>query len=295
MKILFCGTPSFAADILQNLVDTHDVKAVITQRAKPAGRGRVITPSPVKDIATLHNLNVHEPLPSELSDVILSYRGKIDIVLVIAFGMLFEKKITDEFYCINLHASLLPYLRGASPVQTSILSGFSNLGMSLIKMNERMDAGNILAQLPLHIRGDALNVFSEIAKLAPAFINDTLDRLCDIDPLPQDESQATYCKKITKADGKLDLYSARDCWLKYLAFIIWPGVFVLAGGSRLKVTSLRLIDEHTPGIPGNVNLGSEVGISCKSGVLCFERVIPEGRREMSACDFFRTSGITVVE
>ena len=239
IKVLFMGTPDYATSILKALIEdsTIHVCALITQPDKPVGRKQVLTPPHTKS----YLLNADASIPifqpqnlknDEAYDFIKEH--KPDFIVVAAFGQILPKNILDIAPCINLHASILPSYRGASPIQDAILSGEKFSGVTAMKMDVGLDTGDILSFSYLNIEKlNAIELFSMLSDLAASLTLTTLKTYHDIAPIKQTSADSSYAKKIHKEDGLVDFADAVSLDAKFRAFIYWPGIF-LESGLKLK-------------------------------------------------------------
>ena len=296
-NIVYMGTPHYAKKILETLVhaDDMDVVLALTQPDRPVGRKKVLTPPPVKVLAEEHRIRVLQP--NRLSDegIFETIRGvQPDFIIVAAFGQILPKKLLEIAPCINLHASLLPQYRGASPVQQSLLHGDEKTGVTSMLMEEGLDTGDILEKvecvIPQEMRLHALmqQLTEDACKLTLSTIRDYEN----IQPAKQDETQATLCKKIKKSDGEVDFEDAIVVYNKYRAFEGWPGIFA-ANGTKFDGMSLRESDSiHMPAeILGLEEEAAIVG--CRKGSLRINILQPAGKRPMSAKAYCVGRGVKV--
>ncbi len=240
-KLVFCGTPDFAADHLSYLIASDiSVAAIVTQPDRPQGRGLILMPSPVKVLALEHQLVIYQPSNnSEFVSIIESIQP--DLVIVIAYGRMLAKSIVDKYICVNVHASLLPKYRGASPIQAALLNGDSESGVTLMRMNEGLDKGDVLvqSQVPIvtHDHADTLShKLIEAGKLTLLNLVKRFQAGERVESIPQDHSQATYVGKISNEDARLsELDSAEITINKIRAYTPWPGAFVEVQGLRVKI------------------------------------------------------------
>lgn len=241
-NIVYMGTPDYAKEILATLIETEDmdVSLVITQPDRPVGRKRVLTPPPVKVLSEEHGITVLQP--NRLSDegiVDVIAAQKPDFIVVAAFGQLLPKSVLDIAPCINLHASLLPKYRGASPVQQSLLNGDKVTGVTSMLMEEGLDTGPMLEkrvfEIPKEMRLHAL--MQQLTHDACELTLSTIRKFKEISPEVQKEAESTLCKKIKKADGEVDFSDAQLLYNKYRAFERWPGVFA-SNGTKFDAISL---------------------------------------------------------
>lgn len=257
-RIAFAGTPAFTLPTLEALCAMQGVEVpyVLTQSDKPVGRKKELQESPVATFARQHKIQVFKC--NHLSDIreeLLSH--EIDLVVVIAYGVLFPQWFLDHpaHGCINIHYSKLPDLRGASPIQSALLQGYSKTGISVFKLVSKMDAGDIVYQEDLRI--DPHHTFTDVLKqcetLTPGILKNMLIPYLKgaIVPIPQDHTKATFCYTITKNDGRIDWNkdSAEAIYNKYRAFVEWPGIWTTWNGEMLKLVGIKptLQEEGTPG------------------------------------------------
>ncbi|MGA0242338.1 MAG: methionyl-tRNA formyltransferase [Candidatus Marinamargulisbacteria bacterium] len=271
--ICFVGTPQFAVPVLDALVNTCSGSriSVISMPDKPRGRHQKTSPSPVKKTALHHQLPVASPTSKEaFADHVQTLNP--DIIIVVAYGRIIPKNITDTYFCINIHSSLLPQYRGASPIHTALLNGDTKTGVTIIRMNERMDEGPILKTAPHPIQEhDNLATLTQAlsqlgAETCASFINDLYKRPQFPTGTPQNHHQACYTKKITPTDLELSLpQSPVDIHNKVRAYAPKPGVYVIDNGKRIKLIETEIIDDQ----------------------LYIRRVQPEGKPIMAYHDFLQ--------
>ncbi|OHA15324.1 MAG: methionyl-tRNA formyltransferase [Candidatus Tagabacteria bacterium RIFCSPLOWO2_01_FULL_42_9] len=286
-KIVFMGTPEFGIKPLGRLVEAgYQIIGVITAPDKPAGRKQILTPPPVKVLAEKHGLPVYQPKDKdELFEILKKLRP--DIAVVAAFGMIFTKEMLTipKYGFLNIHASLLPRWRGASPIQSVILSGEEKTGATIMLINEKMDQGPILKisnlkSLPADATHQALQagqisnvtykkLENELSELGGKLLIKTIPKWIkgEINPREQDHGKATYCKKITKEDGLIDLNNEPPEIIerKIRAFTPWPGAYIFINGKRLIITEAEL----------------------KNNSLKIKAVKPENKNEMDFADYLR--------
>ena len=241
-KIVYMGTPHYAKEILQTLIDDEQIEVplVLSQPDRKAGRKGELKAPEVKVLAQEHCLKILQPerLSDEgIYDAIVE--AKPDFIVVAAFGQLLPKSILDIAPCINLHASLLPQYRGASPVQQSLLNGDEFTGITAMLMEEGLDSGPILAYRYFKIPETMLlpELMNQLSDDACSLTTEVLHGFESLAPMEQNRAIATHCKKIKKADGLVDFSLASDFYDKYRAFEGWPGIFV-EGGMKIKEVSL---------------------------------------------------------
>ena len=296
-KIVYMGTPHYAKEILKSLIDAEDmdVSLVLTQPDRPVGRKKVLTPPPVKVLAESYSIEVLQP--NRLSDegVFEAINNiKPDFIVVAAFGQILPRSILDIAPCINLHASLLPQYRGASPVQQSLLHGDEKSGVTSMLMEEGLDTGDILEKIefviPKEMRLNAL--MQQLTKDACTLTLSTIRNFENITPEKQDESLATLCKKIKKSDGEVYFDDAVLMFNKYRAFEGWPGIFTKNG---TKIDGLSLVDiqnEHQAYEILSFENDSIV-VGCSKGALKIDTLQPASKKAMTAKAYCVGRGLKV--
>jgi len=314
-KIIFIGTPDFSAIILETLCESKFKPIlVITAPDKPVGRGQILTPPPVKITAQKYKIPILQPekiLPPTKNLVggeILNL--KPDLIIVAAYGQILPKEILDipKKGSLNVHPSLLPKYRGASPIQYAILNGEKKTGVTIILMDEKMDRGPILNQRALEIEEDetSTTLHQKLAELGANLLMETIPRWMQgmIKSHPQDDAQATYTKILTREDGRINWEkTAKDLEREIRAFNHWPGSFTFwqkRDGTMVRIKILKTrVFESTGGIAYPIGKTlvvpqSEIGIQCRRGFLreggdflVIERLQPEGKKEMGSEEFLR--------
>lgn len=296
-KTVYMGTPHYAREILGTLIEAEDmeVSLVLTQPDRPVGRKKILTPPPVKVLATEHNIPVLQP--NRLSDEGMeeAIRGaKPDFIVVAAFGQILPKSILDIAPCINLHASLLPQYRGASPVQQSLLNGDEKTGVTSMMMEEGLDTGAMLEKIEFIIPDDMRlhALMQQLTNDACRLTLSTIRTYESITAVKQDESQATLCKKIKKSDGEVGFENAGLIYNKYRAFEGWPGVFSANG---TKFDGLSLVDtgsEHKAFEILSFSNDSVV-LGCLKGALQIATLQPASKKAMTAKAYCVGRGLKV--
>lgn len=282
MKInfVFFGTDEFAVGILEELATAGQSPAVVvTTPDRPAGRKMTLTPPPVKVWAENKNIPVLQP--EKLNDEFISkLKAKsYDLFVVASYGKIIPKKVIDlpEFGVLNVHPSLLPLYRGASPLESTILAGDTETGVDIMLIDEEMDHGPILAQEKITLSGNEHypELRDHLAKIGGKLLAETIPLWIDrkITPTDQDHSKATYTKKITKEDGLIELTNpAKEIYRKFRAFDPWPGVYFF----------IKKDDDEIRVIIKQARL--------ENGELVIEKVLPAGRKEMSWSEFEKFTG-----
>lgn len=289
-NIVFMGTPSYAVRILEELLnDNFNILAIFTQADKAVGRKQILTPSKVKEFAINNNLEdkVHTPKSlkgEEISNFISSL--KPDYIVVAAYGKILPKSILDIVPCINLHASLLPKYRGASPIQSAILNQEKESGVCTMLMDVGLDTGDVLECVKANIENkNSKEVFELFSNLAANLCVKTLNNFEQIQAQKQDESKASHCVKLKKEDGLLNLDDARSVYAKYLAFYEWPEVFL---ENNIKLKEIKLVDTSSKnkekGVISKINKNSFI-LTCLIGSIEVFRLQAAGKKELDAKSF----------
>lgn len=283
-NIIFMGTPSYATCILKELIkEGFNIQALFTQSDKPVGRKQILTPSDTKKFILENNLDIKIYTPKSLKDenIIKDIEDlKPDFIVVAAYGKILPKEILDIAPCINLHASLLPKYRGASPIQSAILNADKISGVCSMLMEEGLDSGAVLESVEFNIEGKKSNeVFGVFSNLAAKLCVSTLNNFYKITPKIQDESKVSFCKKIKKEDGLIELNEASVIYQKFLAFYPWPGIFLQNG---LKFLDIELFDKDSLQESGKILNIENDGflLACKKGVLKIKILQESGKKAL---------------
>lgn len=295
LKIVFMGTPEYAQVVLSSLIGNgFNVSLVICQPDKPIGRKKIITPPPAKVTAVENNIPVFQPetFRDDLSyETVLKYEP--DLIITAAYGKILPQRVLDipKYGCINVHASLLPKYRGASPVHASILNGEKETGVTVMNMDAGMDTGDILVQAktPIDINIDTLSLTEELSRIGAELLVSMLQDYVDgkITPLKQDENLVTNCKPIVSEDGLIDWNeSAVTIHNKIRALAGWPGAYSLAGDNKFKFYRSHLIDEDFEGVPGTIVKAKkgDLFIKCGQGVIAIDELQQPGGKRLAALD-----------
>jgi len=297
MKIVFFGSPEAALPSLENLLAAgHCVSLVITQPDKPAGRGNTLTPPPVKNYALRRGIPVLQPDKIRKDETVLDILKKIspDVQVVVAYGQIIPASLIDlpRFHSVNVHFSLLPKYRGASPVQWALLNGETRTGVTIFELNEKLDEGSVLAMEETDILAGekAFELEKRLAKLGADLLLRTLTQIETITPQPQDHRLATFAPKIPKEQGRVD-WSADASQLdrRIRALSPRPGAYTFVRGQRLKILSGRNLEgQDLVPPPGQIISISKEGISIACGhgsIYRAERLQRENKREMDGYVF----------
>jgi methionyl-tRNA formyltransferase len=298
VRIVFLGSGAFAIPCLEELLDSgHDVATLVTQPDRPRGRGKGLAPPPLKPVAEARGVPVLQPRRVREEEAREALRRLApELQVVVAFGQILPPSVFDipPRGTVNVHASLLPKLRGAAPVQWAIAHGEATTGVSTMLIDEGLDTGPVLLQRETAIgpRETAAELEPRLARLGADLLAETVRGLSDglLQPRPQDHTRATLAPLLKKEDGRLDWSrTARDLDGRIRGFQPWPGAFTSVGGRTLKVLRARPADPGAgSAAPGTlVQLGPEgLLVACgDQGRLLLERVQPESRRPMDAAAF----------
>ena len=298
LKIIFAGTPDFAAEALKALLDTeHQVIAVYTQPDRPAGRGRKLAYGPVKQLAMDHRIPVKQPKSlkgkSEQSEL---QALQADLMVVVAYGLLLPQEVLDapRLGCINIHASLLPRWRGAAPIQRAILAGDRESGVTIMQMEAGLDTGPMLHTLkcPIHDYDNGGDLHDRLASLGAQALLEVLPKLAAgvIQPVRQDDVLANYASKLDKQESHIDwAMPASEIDRKVRAFNPWPVAQADFAGKVMRIWATQVIESEfeTEAAPGTVVSTGKDGIDVATGrgLLRICKLQMPGKRVMAAADF----------
>jgi len=296
-RVVYMGTPHYAKEILQSLINDEktEIPLVVTQPDRKAGRKGELKSPDVKLLAQEHDLEFIQP--QKLSDdgvYEMIVEAKPDYIIVAAFGQMLPKKILNIAPCINLHASLLPQYRGASPVQQSLLNSDEFTGVTAMLMDEGMDSGAILGYRYFKIPPTMLlsELMGRLSDDACDLTTKIVHNFENISPIEQVRAEATYCKKIKKSDGLVDFSLASKLYDKYRAFYGWPGIFVEGG---TKISDIALIDNEInekEGIILSIN-ETTLTLSCLVGKIEIGTIQPPSKKAVDAKVYCVSRGLKV--
>ena len=299
------GTPDFAVPCLQKLIDCgHEISGVFTQPDKPKGRHGVMTPPPVKELALKNGLTVYQPVKMKDGTALEMLRqADPELVIVVAYGKILPKEILElpKYGCINIHASLLPKLRGAAPIQWSVINGFENSGVTSMQMDEGLDTGDMLIKKETAIGENetAGELHDRLSLLGAQVLEETLCALekGELKPVKQNHSEFTYAPMLSKELSPIDWnLSAQEVHNKIRGLSPWPSASARLGEKNVKIHRSVLTDEKG-GLPGEIiEAGKRLVVSCGDGK-CIEilEIQAENKKAMSAADFLRGNPVKTGE
>ncbi|HTI14038.1 MAG TPA: methionyl-tRNA formyltransferase [Dictyobacter sp.] len=312
LKIVYMGTPNFAVPALEMLIahaapgallpDGYEIVTVITRPDKPAGRGRGVVFSPVKQAALAHNIPVWQPgsfKKAENSDALAAYHA--DLYVVAAFGQILPQKVLDQprYGTINIHASLLPRYRGADPIAEAILQGDKEAGVSIMLLDAGVDTGPVLSRKTLPLKGDETTgtLTTSLSTLGAEALQEVLPQWISgvITPEPQNNELATHTRMLNKEDGEIQWTTpAAVLARKVRAYQPWPGLYSYWKGKMLKIQGARSLsmDLKDAVQPGTVSIRDESGhkvlaVATGAGLLLVKQLQLEGKKSLSTDEFLR--------
>ncbi|WP_404403109.1 methionyl-tRNA formyltransferase [Idiomarina seosinensis] len=302
MRIVFAGTPDFAARHLQALLASqHKVVAVYTQPDRPAGRGKKLQPSAVKTLALQNNLPVYQPeslKPAEQQQILAGLNA--DVMVVVAYGLLLPQAVLDTpgMGCINVHGSLLPRWRGAAPIQRAVWAGDTESGVAIMQMEAGLDTGPVLLERRCEIKADetSASLYAKLEVLGPPALVEALDNLAELQQKaqPQNHQQATYAKKLSKEEGRIDWQQTADQLNRNVhAFNPWPTAWFTSTTQDdkplvIKVLASQSIEQNSNEPAGTiVNTSAEgIDVACGTGILRIIAAQMPGKKAQPAAQLF---------
>lgn len=301
MRIVFMGTPDFAVPSLQALIDAgHDVCAVYTQPDKPQGRKQILTAPPVKTLALEHDIPVFQPNTLKNEDEQARLRELApEVIIVVAYGKLLPKAVLDipQHGCINVHGSLLPRWRGAAPIQWAVIAGDEMAGVTTMQMAEGLDTGDMLLTYETKVgeKETAGELFDRLAQAGAELLTQTLVKLDEITPRPQDDAQSCYAHMLDKQMAVIDWSKSAheiDCLIRGLN--PWPIALTTLSGERLKVFAAeKTAGNGEPGTVLEADPKKGLTVACGEGALRLTEIQLVGGKRMKATDFLRGHAIEV--
>jgi len=304
MNVIFAGTPDFSVPALESIQSKHNIIGVFCQPDRPKGRGRVISQCPVKIKSQEHGLTVFQP--ENLKDTSIQEQIQSlnpDVMIVVAYGQLIPKEILSipKYGCINIHASVLPKWRGAAPIQRAITSGDRSTGISIMQMDEGLDTGDILLTKLIEIdeKDNAQSLHDKLSLLGASGIKETLDTIDTLTPIKQDNSEATYAKKLFKNESWINWTSdAKEICNQIRGFNPYPIAQTYLESENSNQEILRIysanyvVNENNikPGYPIRIDK-KECIIAAKNGAVSLEKVQLSGKKIVSISDFLNANKI----
>lgn len=294
VSIVFMGTPDFAVPVLQGLIDNYEVRAIVTQPDKPVGRSGELRPSPIKKLAEENMILVLQPenLKEEWQMVTDLHPT---LIVTCAYGQLVPRELLvyPEYGCINVHASLLPKLRGGAPIHRAIMEGHKETGITIMHMNPKLDQGDMISQakIEIDINDTASSLHDKLSVLGRDLLLETLPSIIDktAPRIPQDESEATFAFNISKEDEKIDFSKLKkQIYNKIRGLNSWPGAYFTLEGKRIKVWECYMSDNNYSHLmDGQISniYPDGIGIKVSNGEIVLTVIQPEGKQKMKATDF----------
>lgn len=299
MKIIFMGTPDYAEAILKRIIDTDnmEVVAVYTQPDKPVGRKKVMTPPVVKTLALENSIDVYQPNRLRDADTVNELlKIECDYIVVAAYGQILPQEILDHAPCINLHASILPQYRGASPIQQTLLNGDKKTGVTAMLMDIGLDTGDMLKIDTIDVSDDEMVVtlFDRLTECASDLTIDVLQNFDSYTPEPQDDSQSTHCTKIIKADGEVEFTNANILYNRYRAFTPWPGIYLSSGLKLKKILLEENSKNHDAGKIIKIESDSIV-VGCEEGSVRIFSVQAPSKKEVDIISYINGKRLSLAD
>jgi methionyl-tRNA formyltransferase len=297
MKVIFMGTPDYAKEILNTLIqkDNIEVVAVYTQPDKPVGRKKILTSPEVKTLALENNITVYQPNKLRDVEVVTELlKIKCDYIVVAAYGQILPKEVLNHAPCINLHASVLPQYRGASPIQQTLLNGDNQTGVTAMLMDIGLDTGKIIKIKTIEVPNDEMveNLFNRLTELACDLTVDVLENFNSFTFIEQDSSLASLCKKISKRDGEITFDNAFAIYNKYRAFTPWPGIYLKDG---LKLKNILLEEDASTNEMGKILQiqKDSIVVGCQKGSIRIFSVQPQSKKEMNVISYINGKRLNI--
>ena len=302
MKVVFMGTPDFAVPVLDAIIKAgHEVGYVVTQPDKAKNRGKKVLFTPVKELAVANDIPVLQPerikQSPETMELLKAYEP--DIAVVVAYGQIIQKELLDlpKYGCVNVHASLLPKLRGASPIHHAILQGEDETGVTIMQMAEGLDTGDMLTKVSLPIDGmncEALH--DKLAEMGAQLLVDTLPMIeaGEVTPEPQDDALSSYAGLISKKDGIIDFTKTpEEIERQIRAFDPWPGAYCAYKGETMKLWKAEALDKTSDAAVGTIVKVSDEGIEicCGGRLLRATEIQMPGKKRVEVSAYLRGNSI----
>ena len=294
LKIVFFGTPDFAVPVLQGLIDNYNVKAVVTQPDKPVGRDGTLKPSPIKQLANDNTILVLQPTNIKEEWQLVTDLHP-NLIVTCAYGQIIPRELLvyPEFGCINVHASLLPKLRGGAPIHRAIINGCTETGITIMHMAPSLDSGDIITQrsIPITESDTASTLHDKLSILGRDLLLETIPMLKDktAPRIKQDESESTYAANISVEDEKIDFSkTTKQIYNQVRGLNSWPGAYTILDGKRIKVWECTRNDNNYSNLlDGKItNIYPDgIGVKCSNGEIVLTVIQPEGKGKMKVADY----------
>lgn len=293
IKVIFMGTPDFSVPVLEGLIENYNVIAVVTQPDKKVGRKQEVKFSPIKELALKNNIKVLQPAKIRKDfDEIKALEA--DIIITCAYGQIIPKELLDapKYGCINVHASLLPKLRGGAPIHKAIIDGYKKTGITIMYMDEKMDQGDIVSQEETEILdSDNLeSLHNRLSLIGKELLLKTLPEIIEGNAkrIKQKEEEATYAYNITHEEERIDFHkSAREVFNQIRGLSPQPGAYTTLEKKLLKVYKADLGEESVKKLPGEITkiYKDGIGVACHNGEIILKEIKLEGKKKMSVKDY----------
>lgn len=306
-KIIFMGTPDFSVPVLKRIINEgYEVIAVVTQPDRPVGRKKVLTPPPVKVEAEKHEIPVFQPEKirdkAELEKILAL---QPDLVVTAAFGQILPNELLEapKYGCINVHASLLPELRGGAPIHYSVLQGKEKTGITIMYMAEKLDAGDILTQAEVVIEEEdnVGTLHDKLSQVGADLLADTIPKLLkgELTPVKQDETKATFASNIKRSDEKIDwVRTGEEIYNHVRGLNPWPVAYTLLDGKVLKLWQTKKVTGFKKAEPGTITDVQKEGFVVATGndtSILITELQPSGKKKMTAKDYLSGAGSFIKE
>lgn len=299
LNIIFAGTPDFAARHLQALINSeHNVIGVYSQPDRPAGRGKKLQASPVKQLALQHDIAVYQPKSLRDADAQAELAGlNADIMVVVAYGLILPQVVLDtpKLGCINVHGSILPRWRGAAPIQRALWAGDTHTGVTIMQMDIGLDTGAMLLKtsLPIEDTDTSASLYEKLAAQGPDALIEALTGLAagTLTAEAQDEAQANYAEKLSKEEALIDWHKpAVNLWREIRAFNPWPASHFSHQGATIKVWQASVSNTVSDASPGTIVSADKHGlcVATTEGTLCIEIMQLPGKKAMPVADILNS-------
>ena len=294
LKILFMGTPEFSVNVLQGLIENYDVVGVVTQPDKEVGRKHEIKFSPVKELALKNDIRVYQPknIKVEYEELL---KLSVDMIVTCAYGQIIPKELLDfpKYGCINVHASLLPKLRGGAPIHKAIINNYSRTGVTIMYMVEKMDAGDIISQVetPILPEDNVGLLHDRLSQMGTKLLLETIPNIVsgNISPISQNEEEVTYAWNVTREEEKIDFHkNTLDIYNQIRGLNPWPGAYAILDGVVVKIYASRISNSFfTTRKDGEIGKIYEdgIGVSTSDGEIIITELQFAGKRKMLVKDY----------